>query len=188
MKWKKVAVQLRKLCIAVIVLSFIGFGPLKSFFHNVKNVEGKSAEGIPSIQTLKNSSEIFSNKPKVKNFLITEVDAENKAPRAAMILKYDTVKNKLMVAPITLTSFGKSDSIKVIKIAAEKKYHVAIDHCFIFEPSGIARIIDLLAPNGIKLNFGNKELTKLKTNNHPFKGKNWFRSSSKQMQPITRMN
>jgi anionic cell wall polymer biosynthesis LytR-Cps2A-Psr (LCP) family protein len=157
---EKVVVHLRKLCIAVIVLSFIGFGPLKSFFH-----------GDKGIQTLKHSSRFFNNQQNVKSFLITEVSSANKNPRAAMLLKYDDGKNKLMAAQMMLPEVGKGDSINGIKKAAEDNYHITIDHCFIFDPTGIARIIDLLAPNGITINLRNADLPQLQTNNHPLKGK-----------------
>lgn len=65
---------------------------------------------------------------------------------------------------------GKGANINKIKKAAEENYHIAIDHCIIFEPSGLARIIDLLAPNGIKLNSGNEDRKQLIANNHILKG------------------
>ena len=165
---------MRKLCFAVIVLSFIGFGPLKSFFHNDKGFEGKSTNGIPIIETLKNSSGFLDYKQKVKNFLITEVSSENNAPRAALLLSYDKDKNKLKVGSISSSTVGSSNSFNIIKKAVEKNYQLTIDHCFIFDPSRMGQIIDLLAPNGITLTFENKDLNQLKTN-HLFNGEELIR-------------
>jgi anionic cell wall polymer biosynthesis LytR-Cps2A-Psr (LCP) family protein len=157
MKWKKVVLLLRKLCIAVIVLSFLGFGPLKSFFHSVQKIEGKSTNGIPIVQSIKNSTQIFSQNKKVENFLITEVSSEKTSPKVSMLLKYDAEKNKLLVGSVKIPSDSKDSSINALKKEAEKNYHVVVDHSFTFKPSGMAQIIDLLAPNGLTFKFGSKD-------------------------------
>ncbi len=64
------------------------------------------------------------------------------------------VKNKkLMVGSIMIPSLPKdsNSSLVQLKQSTQKNYHLTINHAFIIERSGLARMIDLLAPNGIPL-------------------------------------
>ena len=61
---------MRKLCIAVIVLSFFGFGPLKTFFQQDLQISGQQI-----IQKVKAKTEMTNDERKPANFLIAEKGA-----------------------------------------------------------------------------------------------------------------
>ncbi|MGZ4162113.1 MAG: hypothetical protein ACXVNF_15135, partial [Neobacillus sp.] len=159
---------MRKLCIAVIVMSFFGFGPLKSFFHSVMNTNGINSASETIIQKMKNSTHLIpqGNSKQTENFLITEKSTDKKYSinEKAMVLRYDSEKHKIMVGSILLPenivveNSGNKDYFDTMKKAVEKEYKVSIDHYFTLDTAGLARIIDLLAPKGIILteNTGNK--------------------------------
>lgn len=167
--------QMKRLCIAVIVLSFFGFGPLKSLFHNETSTDGKSISEIPVIQQIKEFSKLFSpnDKRKAGTFLIMENNSKKSPPNTdvATIVRYDSVKNKLMVGSILIPAVGKKNHFTVLKKEVQKDYGVTIDHSFIIDPSGLARIIDLLAPNGITINSGITVSKAVNTENKKLNGK-----------------
>jgi anionic cell wall polymer biosynthesis LytR-Cps2A-Psr (LCP) family protein len=127
---------LRKLCIAVIAFSFLGFGPLKSFFQNDVKTDGNQISGDNS---------------KVETFLITENEINNNSsrPNLAIIISRDAAKNKLSYGTVQIPPFNDEGDFSTLKKTVEKNYHIPIDYCFIIDSSGAARILDLLAPNGI---------------------------------------
>ncbi|MDQ0197684.1 LCP family protein [Neobacillus ginsengisoli] len=149
---------MRKLCIAVILLSFFGFGPLKSFFHSVISTDGKNTAGETIIQKMKDTTNLFPQRDnkQVKNYLITEKSADKKSSLngTALVLRYDTKNNKLMVGSILLpenTMIENKEQFDTVKKTVEKDYQVSIDHYFNLDTAGLARIIDLLAPKGLTL-------------------------------------
>lgn len=133
---------MKKLCIAVIVLSFFGVGPLKSFFQNTVGVDGTQL-----IQSLKDKNKIISNPDHITNYLVLEKGN----PKTAMLLEYDTSKNMLKIGSMSLPKSTKDESLTHLKNMVNKNYNIPINHCFVFEPDGLAKIIDLLAPEGIQL-------------------------------------
>lgn len=137
---------MRKLCIAVIVLSFFGFGPLKTFFQQDLGLTGQQI-----IQKVKAKTEINIDDQKAANFLIAE-KFSNQLSTKAVLLKYDGENKKIMIGSILIPSLPDDNNLEHLKQTAEKNYHLTINHAFIIERSGLARIIDLLAPNGIPLN------------------------------------
>ncbi|MCM2531973.1 hypothetical protein NDK43_05675 [Neobacillus pocheonensis] len=150
---------MRKLCVVVIVLSFFGYGPLKSFFHTVMNTDGKSTSGETIIQKIKDSTNLFpqSDNKKVENYLLTENSGDKKSSLtgSAMVLRYDNEKHKLMVTSILLPgnlTNGNGNDLDAMKKEVEKDYKVTIDHYFNLDSVGLAHIVDLLAPKGINLN------------------------------------
>lgn len=140
---------MRKLVIAVIFFSFLGFGPLKSFFQNEKSTNGTSI-----IQTIRDSSGLNEDGKKAKVFIVTEENSGQTSKETALLLRYDSNKKKLLVGDISLPPFKSKESLVSIKKTVEKNYHVSVDHVFSFNHSGIAHMIDLLAPNGIPLGEG----------------------------------
>jgi hypothetical protein len=136
---------MRKLVIAVIVFSFLGFGPLKSFFQSES-----SKTGLPIIQTLKESKGIVQDGDKAKVYLAAE-EKSNTSKQTALLLKYDSKNKKLMVGNVILPPIGNKENLNSLKKTVEKNYGVTVDHVFSFNEEGIAHILDMLAPNGIRL-------------------------------------
>ncbi|WP_342431956.1 hypothetical protein [Neobacillus sp. FSL H8-0543] len=141
---------MRKLIIAVIVLSFFGFGPLTSVFHNGSSTDDEDAKGISTTEEkLKESS--FVNKG-LHTFLVME---KTKPAQSAMLIKYDTNHDKIMVGSVLLPKDALADQEmepNELMEAVEDRYNLNIDHCFTFNPEGMASIIDAIAPNGIEVN------------------------------------
>jgi hypothetical protein len=133
---------MRKLVIAVIVFSFLGFGPLKSFFHK--------ENGTPILQTI-NESGLFDSGKKANVFLVTEEGADQKTNQTALLIRYNANEKKMMVGSVLLTADEKKEKLATIKSSIEKSYNVNIDHFFTFNHSGLAHMIDLVAPNGIQI-------------------------------------
>ncbi|MGG1674651.1 hypothetical protein ACIFOT_02760 [Neobacillus sp. NRS-1170] len=75
---------MRKLCIAVILFSFLGYAPLNSFFHN-----GFKSEMDSVIQKIKYSDGLSEvTKKKVEDFLINaDKSVEELAALAPVLLK-----------------------------------------------------------------------------------------------------
>ncbi len=143
---------MKKLILAVIVFSFLGFGPLTSVFHNGSSTAEEDAkEGVTTEEKVKESS--FVNKG-LHTFLVFE---KTKQSPSAMLIRYDTNHDKIMVGSMLLPEAALADQEmepnKLIE-AAEDRYKIDIDHCFTFNPDGIAGIIDSIAPNGIEVNSG----------------------------------
>jgi anionic cell wall polymer biosynthesis LytR-Cps2A-Psr (LCP) family protein len=141
--------KMRKLCLAVIILSFLGFGPLKSLFHNEISTNGDAL-----VKKLTESSGLssLSKDNKAENYLVLEGDGNKgvKQTGFAMLIKQDAEK-KWTYEPITISVKKTMNSLTAIKKEIKRNDNIAIDHCFIIDFSGMARIIDLLAPNGVKL-------------------------------------
>lgn len=147
--------NMKKLIIAVIVLSFFGFGPLQSLFQSSTVKEVEEAKSIPFLEKLKDSSE---SEKKVETFLVIEnsKDSASSATEPGLLLKYDKVHNKIEYGSIMLALDGKNGELEHLKKQAAEKYQIDIDYCFIFDPSGFGAVIDLLAPNGIDMKTGNE--------------------------------
>ncbi|OIK14554.1 hypothetical protein BIV60_11345 [Bacillus sp. MUM 116] len=138
---------MRKLVLVVIVLSFLGYGPLKSLFHTAK----ESAKELP----------ISEQKP--VNFLITENNADSEASKtiAAVIVRYDQEKQNIKAAPVLLPVKETAKSklnFNELKQTVQKNYGISIDHYFMLNPSAISKMIDQLAPAGVKINQESKPL------------------------------
>jgi anionic cell wall polymer biosynthesis LytR-Cps2A-Psr (LCP) family protein len=150
-----VNLDMKKLIIAVIVLSFFGFGPLQSFFQSSTEKEGEEAKSIPFLEKLKDSSE---SEKKVETFLIIE-NRKGSTPSTTepgLLLKYDKDHNKIEYGSIMLALDGKEGELEQLKKQAAEKYQVDIDYCFIYDTSGFGTVIDLISPNGIEMETGNE--------------------------------
>jgi anionic cell wall polymer biosynthesis LytR-Cps2A-Psr (LCP) family protein len=139
---------MKKLVIAVIVLSFFGFGPLKSFFQSGTENDGEGKKSISIFEKLKDSSK---SEEKVETFLVmeksTEPTSSNSEP--GMLLKYDKANNKIKYATILVPTIEPEAEMDKLKSLVKEIYKMDIDFCFIFDTSGIGTVIDILAPNGI---------------------------------------
>ncbi|MFP7300544.1 hypothetical protein [Neobacillus niacini] len=146
---------MKKLIIAVIVLSFLGFGPLQSFFQNSTEKEGEETKSIPFLEKLKDS---FISEKKVETFLIIENSkvADSSKTEPALVLKYDKHNNKIEYGLISLTLNGSEGDLENLKRQAREEYEVEIDYCVTFDSKGFGTIFDMLAPNGIELKNGNE--------------------------------
>lgn len=148
-------IDMKKLIIAVIVLSFFGFGPLQSFFQSSAEKKGEETKSIPFLGKLKDSSE---SEKKVETYLIIENSkgSASSASEPGLLLKYDKDHNKIEYGSIILALDGAEGKLEHLKKQAAEKYQVEIDYCFIFDTSGFGTVIDLLAPNGIEMKTGNE--------------------------------
>jgi hypothetical protein len=145
---------MKKLIIAVIVFSFLGFGPLQSFFQSSKEKDGEQTKSIPFLEKLKDSSE---SEKKLETFLILEESNETKqSKQPGLVLKYDKSNNKMEFGSLLVPSFDKEVELNTLKEKVAEKYQVAIDYCFIIDTSGLGAVIDLLAPKGIEMETGNE--------------------------------
>jgi hypothetical protein len=141
---------MKKLILAVIVFSFLGFGPLTAFFHNESSSDKTETRGVATTEEeIKDSS--FINKG-LHTFLVLE---KAKSTPSAMLIKYDTNHDKIMVGSIQLPkevlTEQEMEPNELMK-AVEERYNLDIDHCFTFNPDGLAGIIDSIAPDGIEVN------------------------------------
>ena len=141
---------MRKLVIAVIVFSFLGFGPLKSFLQSESN-----NDKLPIIQTLKETAGVVQDGDKAKVYLVAE-EKSNTSKQTDLLLKYDSKNKKLMVGNVNLPPIENKESLNSLKKTVEKNYGVTVDHVFSFHQAGIAQILDMLAPNGIPVVKGNE--------------------------------
>jgi anionic cell wall polymer biosynthesis LytR-Cps2A-Psr (LCP) family protein len=144
---------MKKLIIAVIVFSFLGFGPLQSFFQS--DNEGEHTKSIPFLGKVKDSTQ---SERKIETFLILEESNEpirSTQLLSAMVLKYDKTNNKMEFGSLLIPTVDKDAKLETLKKEASKKYQVEIDYCFIYDTSGVGAVIDLLAPNGIEMDTGN---------------------------------
>jgi hypothetical protein len=145
-------ILMKKLIIAVIVFSFLGFGPLQSFFQS--DNEGEHTKSIPFLEKLKDSTQ---SERKVETFLILEESNEPvRSTQSAMVLKYDKTNNKMEFGSLLVPTVDKDAKLETLKKEAAEKYEVEIDYCFIYDTSGVGAVIDLLAPNGIEMVTGNE--------------------------------
>jgi anionic cell wall polymer biosynthesis LytR-Cps2A-Psr (LCP) family protein len=139
---------MRKLIIAVIVFSFLGFGPLQTFFQSGTK-GGEQPKSIPLLEKIKDSSE---REKKLETFLILEESNEPVAStQPGMILKYDKTNNKMEFGSLLVPTFDKDVKLDTLKEEVAEKYQVDIDYCFIYDTSGAGAVVDLLAPNGIEM-------------------------------------
>jgi anionic cell wall polymer biosynthesis LytR-Cps2A-Psr (LCP) family protein len=150
-----VILEMKKLIIAVIVLSIFGFGPLQSFFQNSTEKEGKEAKSIPFLEKLKDSSE---SEKKVETLLVIENSkhSASSSTEPGLLLKYDKTKNKIEYGSIMLKHDDEEGKFEHLKKQAAEKYQVDIDYCFIYDTSVFGTVIDLIAPNGIEMKTGNE--------------------------------
>jgi anionic cell wall polymer biosynthesis LytR-Cps2A-Psr (LCP) family protein len=144
---------MKKLLIAVIVLSFFGFGPLTSLFKSGKVIDSKDSEGKQILTKLKDST---GNKQE-QTFLVYEkgIGQASEPTDSAMLLKYDSSKDKMLVGTVPIPGHLLVEGEKnfdEIKEVIKENYDVDIDYCFVYDSSGIARVIDLIAPYGININ------------------------------------
>jgi anionic cell wall polymer biosynthesis LytR-Cps2A-Psr (LCP) family protein len=141
---------MKKLVIAVIVLSFFGFGPLKSFFQSgtENDVEGKKS--IPILEKLKDSSK---SEVKVETYLIMEKRTEPASynTESGMLLKYDKANKKIEYGTILVPMNKQEAEMDALKNAVKEKYQINIDYCVLFDTNSIGTVIDLLAPNGVEM-------------------------------------
>ncbi|MDF2856949.1 MAG: transcriptional regulator [Neobacillus sp.] len=141
---------MKRLILAVIVFSFLGFGPLSSFFHSESPSDKGETKGVHRTEDkIKESS--FVNKG-LHTFLVME---KEKSTPSAMLIKYDTNHDKIMVGSILLPNDVLADQRMMpdeLMAVVEDRYNLDIDHCFTFNPEGLADIIDSIAPNGIEVN------------------------------------
>ncbi|MFB3166301.1 hypothetical protein P5G62_003965 [Neobacillus sp. 179-C4.2 HS] len=141
---------MKKLIIALIVLSLFGFGPLKSFFQSGTENDGEGKKSIPILEKLKDLSK---SEVKVETYLImekrTETASSNTEP--GMLLKYDKAKKKIEYGTILLPMIEQEAEIDELKSAVKEKYQVEIDYCVLFDSNSIGTVIDLLAPNGVEM-------------------------------------
>jgi anionic cell wall polymer biosynthesis LytR-Cps2A-Psr (LCP) family protein len=147
-------IPMKKLIIAVIVFSFLGFGPLQSFFQSVTGMDGEQTKRIPLLEKLKDSSE---SEKKHETFLILEESNEPvRSTQLGMILKYDKTNHKMEFGSLLVPTVDKDGKLDTMKKEVAEKYQVDIDYCFIYDPSGVGSVIDLLAPKGIEMETGNE--------------------------------
>jgi anionic cell wall polymer biosynthesis LytR-Cps2A-Psr (LCP) family protein len=141
---------MKKLIIALIVLSLFGFGPLKSFFQSGTENNGEGKKSIPILEKLKDSSK---SEEKVETYLIMEKRTESASSNTepGMLLKYDKAKKKIEYGTILLPMIEQDDEIDELKSAVKEKYQVEIDYCVLFDSNSIGTVIDLLAPNGVEM-------------------------------------
>jgi hypothetical protein len=141
---------MKKLVIAVIVLSIFGFGPLQSYFQSGGEKEGEKTKSIPFLEKLKGSSE--SDKG-VETYLIMENSkgSSSSAPEPGLLIKYDKVDNKMEFGSILVRHVAENDELESLKKEVSQKYQVEIDYGFIFDFASVGTTIDLLAPNGIEM-------------------------------------
>lgn len=144
---------MKKLVIAVIVLSFFGFGPLKSLFHNGAEEKAEETKSISFLEKLKGSS---ASEEEVETFLIMENSkgSTSSAPEPGLLVKYDKVDNKMEYGSIVVTLNGKKDELESLKNEVSHEYQVEIDYCLLFDFASIGTTIDLLAPRGIEMKTG----------------------------------
>lgn len=144
-------ILMKKLIIAVIVFSFLGFGPLQSFFQSGK--EGEHTKSIPFLEKVKDSTQSERN---VETFLILEEsNGPIRSTQSAIVLKYDKTYNKMEFGSLSIPSVDKNTKLEKLKNEAAEKYQVEIDHCIIYDTSGVGAVIDLIAPNGIEMDTSN---------------------------------
>jgi len=145
-------ILMKKLIIAVIVFSFLGFGPLQSFFQSGK--EGEPPKSIPFLERVKDATQ---NERKIETFLILEKNNESlRATQSALVLKYDQPNNKMEFGSLLIPTVDKDANLETLKRETAEKYELEIDYCFIYDTSGVGAMIDLLAPNGIEMDTGNE--------------------------------
>lgn len=145
---------MKKLVIAVIVLSFFGFGPLQTYFQSGGEKEGESTtKSIPFLEKLKGSSE---SEEGVETFLIMENSkgSISSTPEPGLLVKYDKVDNKMEFGSILVPINDEKDKLETLKNEVSKIYQIEIDHCLLFDFASIGKSIDLLAPNGIEMKTG----------------------------------
>lgn len=145
----RVVFKLRKLCIAVILFSFLGFGPLESYFHKNVKTDGNQENGSMVFQKLKeiaDSIPLSADDPKLESFLITENKGNNNstAMNMGMIITRDTANNKVTYGTVPLPVVNNDVNFDQLKKTVEKNYQIPIDHCFIIGSSGIAKIQQML--------------------------------------------
>lgn len=156
---------MRKLCLAVLILSFFGFGPLKSFFHN-----GLTTSGEAIVKKLTEPSRSLNKNNKEENFLILEGNGNHgvKSTGFAMLMKHNA-QEKWTNEPITIPPVKNMNDLTAIQEEVKRNNDIVVNHSFIIDFSGMARIIDLLAPNGVKLtNIGKGQKD---TVQHPLNGR-----------------
>lgn len=142
---------MKKLIIAVIVFSFLGFGPLQSFFQS--DNEGEYTKNIPFLEKVKDSTQ---SERKAETFLILEENnASIRSTQSAMVLKYDKTNNKMEFGSLLIPTVDKDAQLETLKKEAAEKYQIEIDYCFIYDTSGVGAVIDLIAPNGIEMDTSN---------------------------------
>ncbi|MDR6998214.1 hypothetical protein [Neobacillus niacini] len=139
---------MRKLVIVVIALSFLGYGPLKSLFHFAK-------ESANELQ--------LSEQKESANFLITENNSNSHASKtgAGVIVQYDQENHKIKAGSVLLPVIKTANStpnFNELKQTVQNNYGVSIDHIFMLNPSSISKIIDQLAPEGVKIKGVNNPL------------------------------
>lgn len=146
---------MKKLVIAVIVLSFFGFGPLKSFFQSGTENDGEGKKSIPILEKLKDSSK---SEVKVETYLIMEKKTEPASSdrEPGILLKYDKVNKKIEYGSILVQMNKQEAEMDALKNAVKEKYQVDIDYCVLFDTNSIGTVIDLLAPNGVEINEENQ--------------------------------
>lgn len=150
----RVVFRLRKLCIAVLLFSFIGFGPLETLFHKNLKTDGNDTTDKSVFQMLKESADslqLSSKSPQIETFLITEDELNQGSSKMnmAMIISRDSTNNKISYGTVPVPPLNNEVDFKQLKETVEKNHHIPIDHCFIINSSGAAKILDLLLPNGI---------------------------------------
>lgn len=141
---------MKKLVIAVIVLSFFGLGPLKSLLQSGTENDGEGKNSISILEKLKDSSK---SEAKVETFLIMEksTDPASSNSELGMLLKYDKVNNKIKYGTILVPMIEQIDDMDELKSSVKEAYQMDIDYCFILDTSRIGTVIDLIAPNGIDI-------------------------------------
>lgn len=145
----RVVFKLRKLCIAVILFSFLGYGPLESYFHKNVKTDGNQENGSTVFQKLKETADsipLSADEPKLESFLITENKGNNNsaAMNMGMIITRDSANNKVTYGTVPLPVVNNDVDFDQLKKTVEKKYQIPIDHCFIIGSSGLAKIQQML--------------------------------------------
>nr|WP_263326089.1 hypothetical protein [Neobacillus sp. Marseille-Q6967] len=132
---------MKKLCIAVIVLSFLGFGPLKSLFYDESNPDRTQ---LPIAEKVKNKNELEA----IQSFLIVEKNQSLTSP--AYLLKYNSTEKALRIASLEVPS-REENQLTFLKKYIEETYNEKINYSIVVDTQRMAKIIDKMLPNG--LNF-----------------------------------
>jgi len=130
---------MRKLCLAVVIFSLLGYGPLTSFFHSENGIKEST---LQMIEKWKKSE----TENKGETFLIIEKEAGLLNDGKAMLIRYYD-KNKLEVGQVRVPS--EAMDLENIKKKITEDYQIEVDYAILYDPEGIEQIFEMLATNGV---------------------------------------
>lgn len=134
---------------AVIVLSFLGFGPLKSFFYDRSHSDGTR---MPIIERVKDQNETDA----IQTFLIVEQDQS--LYNEAAFIKYNRSEKTMHVGSLKVPNRGELENqTTFLKKYIDETYNEKLNHLVVLDTQRIAKTIDKALPNGIHFVTENNE-------------------------------